>query len=147
MSMQLVSLPGDRVTVKRIGDVFRKIIGNPDRIYSRSQNNTTITLSCPVVTIHDDDLGVSKNYARWTAEYRVRPRKEPAFRMSTLGHVNTASAEGQAMEQERTRYLEGLAKEIMSALEPTRFASDIVSIRLNVEYGQLTVLIDLYERD
>ena len=147
MSTQIVTLSSDIVTVKRIGDTFRKVLSNPDRLYSRSQNNTTITLACPVRNIHDDDLGASRDYPMWTAEYIVRPRREPAFSMSTTGFHMKSGAEHERMQAERSRYLKGLAEEIMSALETSRFNKDVVSIRLQVRYGQLTVFIDLNEKN
>ncbi|MDN5819290.1 MAG: hypothetical protein L0H36_00495 [bacterium] len=146
MSGQLISLHSDRITIKRIGDVFRNIIAKPERIYSRSHINTTIPLSGPVRNIHDSDLDVSKTHPRWTAEYRIRPGKDPAFTMSTTGFYMKSGAEHESMQLERREYLKGVATEIQSALEATKYDTRRLSIRLNVEYATLTVFIDLFER-
>lgn len=144
MSMQLVSFRDDRVTVDLIGNAIRKVVSKPDRIHSRSHNNTTLTFSCPIGNIHEDDLGYSKKHHSWTAEYRVRQCKTPTFTMSTVGTSTISSTEHVTMQAERKDYLEGLATEICAALDATPFDTSSLSVQLHVEYGTLTISIDLF---
>lgn len=144
MSMQLAAFRDDRVTIGLIGNTIRKVVSKPDRIHSRSHNNTTLTFSCPVGNIHEDDLDRSKRHHSWTAEYRVRPRKSPTFTMSTVNTSMISSADHESMQTERKDYLESLATEICAALDKTAFDTSSLSVRLHVEYGMLTISIDLF---